>query len=59
MSSIPEQETLVICGAAFRSEMSGCHCGKSDLMGQAPLFAEEGMQVGSGEMQCAQAHTDG
>ena len=59
MSSVPAQEALVDCRAALKSEMSECQCEKSDIMGQAPLLAGKDKQVGSGEMQRAQGHTDG
>ena len=39
--------------------MTECQGGKSDLMGQPLLFAEEGKQICSGEMQLTQGHTDG
>lgn len=49
MSLIPAQEAPANCEALLRSEMSECQCGKSDLVGQAPLFVGDGTQVCSGE----------
>ena len=39
MSLVPAQEALADCSAVLGSEMSECQRGKSDLPGQATLFA--------------------
>ena len=59
VSSVLAWEALDNSQAGVRSEMTECQGGKSDLMGQPLLFAEEGTQICSGEMQLTQGHTDG